>query len=55
MTRMPRQRFDDLRRILQWSHQPKNRPQGTSYAEHRWMHDGMETDTIGYTLDFHCV
>ena len=37
MTGMPRQRFDDLWSALRWSHQPKERPQGVSHAEHRWM------------------
>ena len=37
MTGMPRQRFDDLCSALRWSFQLKERPQGASYAEHRWM------------------
>ena len=37
MTGIPRQRFGDLWSALRWSTQPKDRPQGVSHAEHRWM------------------
>ena len=44
MTGMPRQRFDDLRSALRWSHHPKNRPDGLSHAAHHWMlnHDMVD-------------
>ena len=37
MARRPRQRFDYLWSILRWNFQPKERPQGVSDADHRWM------------------
>ena len=44
MTGMFRQRFNDLRNALRWSHQPKDRPDGLFHAEHRWMfiHDMVD-------------
>ena len=44
MTGMPRQRFDDLWSALQWSTQPKDRPQGVLHAEHCWM---LVNDMVG--------
>ena len=37
MTGMPRQKFNSIWSALKWSHQHKDRPDGLSDAEHRWM------------------
>ena len=37
MTGTPRNRFDDLRSALRWSHQPKARQHGLCHAKHHQM------------------
>ena len=44
MTGIPRQKFDDLWSTLRWRTRPKDRPEGVSHAENRWM---LINDMVG--------